>query len=157
MIRATSLRGQVEEWSSLGSMLNPEPWMQEGLCAQTDPEMFFPEKGGTTRNAKKVCASCDVVKECLAYAMRGEERFGIWGGLSERERRKLRRQDVPKSGGATRTKREERVLRQMVAADSTNVDIAERLGITAATVANWRKDLGLPAARQGRRPKGAVA
>ena len=61
------------------------------LCAQTDPEIFFPEKGGSTREAKKVCAGCEVRAECLAYALNNDERFGIWGGLSERERRRLKR------------------------------------------------------------------
>ena len=67
-------------------------WQDEALCAQTDPEAFFPEKGGSTREAKKVCASCDVKAECLEYALSNDERFGIWGGLSERERRRLKKQ-----------------------------------------------------------------
>lgn len=67
-------------------------WQSEALCAQTDPEAFFPEKGGSTREAKKICASCEVKAQCLEYALKNDERFGIWGGLSERERRKLKRQ-----------------------------------------------------------------
>ena len=63
----------------------------DALCSQTDPEAFFPEKGGSTRDAKRVCASCEVKAECLEYALQNDERFGIWGGLSERERRRLRR------------------------------------------------------------------
>jgi WhiB family redox-sensing transcriptional regulator len=66
-------------------------WQTDSLCAQTDPEAFFPEKGGSTRDAKKICASCEVRSECLDYALANDERFGIWGGLSERERRKLRK------------------------------------------------------------------
>ena len=66
-------------------------WQSEALCAQTDPEAFFPEKGGSTRDAKRICTSCDVRGECLEYALNNDERFGIWGGLSERERRKLKR------------------------------------------------------------------
>lgn len=66
-------------------------WQDSALCAQTDPEAFFPEKGGSTREAKKVCRSCDVRTECLEYALEHDERFGIWGGLSERERRRLKR------------------------------------------------------------------
>lgn len=66
-------------------------WQSDALCAQTDPESFFPEKGGSTREAKKICSSCDVRGECLEYALSNDERFGIWGGLSERERRKIRR------------------------------------------------------------------
>ncbi|MBL5975609.1 MAG: WhiB family transcriptional regulator [Candidatus Leucobacter sulfamidivorax] len=69
-------------------------WQADALCAQTDPEAFFPEKGGSTREAKRICEGCEVRSECLDYALANDERFGIWGGLSERERRKLRRDAV---------------------------------------------------------------
>jgi WhiB family redox-sensing transcriptional regulator len=69
-------------------------WQERALCAQTDPEAFFPEKGGSTRDAKKVCVGCDVRAECLEYALEHDERFGIWGGLSERERRKFKKDVV---------------------------------------------------------------
>jgi WhiB family transcriptional regulator, redox-sensing transcriptional regulator len=69
-------------------------WQERALCAQTDPEAFFPEKGGSTREAKRVCRSCEVRAECLEYALENDERFGIWGGLSERERRRLKREAV---------------------------------------------------------------
>lgn len=69
-------------------------WQEHALCAQTDPEAFFPEKGGSTREAKRVCLSCDVRSECLEYALAHDERFGIWGGLSERERRRLKRRSA---------------------------------------------------------------
>ncbi len=72
----------------------PLAWQQFALCAQTDPEAFFPEKGGSTREAKAICASCEVRAECLEYALAHDERFGIWGGLSERERRRLKRRAV---------------------------------------------------------------
>lgn len=71
---------------------NPLAWQADALCAQTDPEAFFPEKGGSTRDAKQICQSCEVRAQCLEYALERDERFGIWGGLSERERRKLRKQ-----------------------------------------------------------------
>ena len=67
-----------------------ESWRLDALCAETDPEAFFPEKGGSTREAKRVCVGCDVRAECLEYALASDERFGIWGGLSERERRRVR-------------------------------------------------------------------
>jgi WhiB family redox-sensing transcriptional regulator len=70
---------------------DPHPWQADAHCAQTDPEAFFPEKGGYTRDAKKICAACEVRAQCLEYALKNDERFGIWGGLSERERRKLRK------------------------------------------------------------------
>ncbi len=69
-------------------------WQERALCSQTDPEAFFPEKGGSTREAKKICTGCEVRAECLEYALAHDERFGIWGGLSERERRKLRKRAV---------------------------------------------------------------
>jgi WhiB family transcriptional regulator, redox-sensing transcriptional regulator len=65
-------------------------WRLDALCAETDPEAFFPEKGGSTREAKRVCSGCAVRTECLEYALANDERFGIWGGLSERERRRVR-------------------------------------------------------------------
>ncbi len=68
-----------------------EQWQDRALCSQTDPEAFFPEKGGSTREAKKICQRCSVRSECLEYALGHDERFGIWGGLSERERRRLKR------------------------------------------------------------------
>ena len=71
-----------------------QSWQERALCAETDPEAFFPEKGGSTREAKKICTGCEVKAECLEYALANDERFGIWGGLSERERRRLRRRAI---------------------------------------------------------------
>lgn len=81
------LFGDAAEGGQLG-------WQEQALCAQTDPEAFFPEKGGSTREAKRVCGTCEVRSECLEYALSNDERFGIWGGLSERERRKLKKRAV---------------------------------------------------------------
>jgi WhiB family redox-sensing transcriptional regulator len=75
----------------LGVDADEQGWQERALCAETDPEAFFPEKGGSTREAKKICTGCEVRAECLEYALGNDERFGIWGGLSERERRRLRR------------------------------------------------------------------
>ena len=66
-------------------------WRDHALCNQTDPDAFFPEKGGSPREAKKVCRGCEVRAECLEYALANDERFGVWGGLSARERRRLQR------------------------------------------------------------------
>lgn len=68
------------------------PWMVDALCAQTDPDLFFPDDDWqTARAAKRVCASCPVRADCLDYAVRNVVPHGVWGGLSERERRRLRR------------------------------------------------------------------
>ena len=92
-------RGTVPSTPVLGSPLgqgdeDAQSWQEQALCAETDPEAFFPEKGGSTREAKKICTGCEVKAECLEYALSNDERFGIWGGLSERERRRLRRRAV---------------------------------------------------------------
>lgn len=68
-----------------------EEWSERAVCAQTDPDAFFPEKGGSTKEAKKICNGCPVMKQCREWALDNDERFGIWGGLSERERRRLKR------------------------------------------------------------------
>lgn len=73
------------------SAVDEDDWQENALCAQTDPEAFFPEKGGSTREAKRICLGCEVRDKCLEYALANDERFGIWGGLSERERRRLKR------------------------------------------------------------------
>lgn len=84
------IRPGLDDFSDEGEL----GWQTDALCAQTDPEAFFPEKGGSTRDAKKVCGSCNVKSQCLEYALANDERFGIWGGLSERERRRLRKRAV---------------------------------------------------------------
>lgn len=65
-------------------------WQDWGMCSQTSPDAFFPDKGQPTAAAKRVCATCPVQAECLEYALANDERFGVWGGLSERERRVLK-------------------------------------------------------------------
>lgn len=69
--------------------LTPEPWMSDALCAQTDPEVFFPEKGESPEPAKSVCAECDVAAECLRYALDHRIQWGVWGGVSYRKRRDM--------------------------------------------------------------------
>lgn len=66
-------------------------WQTRGLCSQTDPEAFFPLKGASSREAKRICSRCEVKPDCLDWALGHDERFGIWGGMSERERRGLQR------------------------------------------------------------------
>lgn len=77
--------------SSPVKLVDHELWMDESICSETDPDAFFPEKGGSTREAKRICQGCPVRAECLEYALRTDQRFGIWGGFSERERRALKR------------------------------------------------------------------
>lgn len=65
-------------------------WMVDALCAQVDPEIFFPEARETNKAAKRVCAGCPVRTECLEYALSASHVWGVWGGLSETERRRFR-------------------------------------------------------------------
>jgi len=69
-----------------------EPWMNDAACANTDPELWFPNKGESTLPAKRICATCDVTEQCLRYALANNQKFGVWGGLSELERRSIRRE-----------------------------------------------------------------
>src|SRR5438309_111487 len=94
---STSTTSTTLTWGALAELFDvaeEQEWQEDALCAQTDPEAFFPEKGGSTREAKRICQGCDVRAECLEYALAHDERFGIWGGLSERERRKLKKRAV---------------------------------------------------------------
>ncbi|WP_236242640.1 WhiB family transcriptional regulator [Streptomyces sp. CC228A] len=83
--------------STVNSAALPAPhdpelsWQKTALCAQTGPELFFPEPGSSTREAKFLCGRCDARGACLEYALAHDERFGVWGGLSEQERLALRR------------------------------------------------------------------
>lgn len=69
---------------------NNETWMTGALCAQTDPEVFFPAKGDSLRPARRTCMACDVRPDCLDYALARPELEGIWGGTTYRERRAIR-------------------------------------------------------------------
>jgi WhiB family redox-sensing transcriptional regulator len=70
-----------------------EDWKPRSACLDADPAIFYPTKTGrssansSTTQAKAICRACPVREECLEYALRHREKFGIWGGLSERERR----------------------------------------------------------------------
>ena len=68
----------------------PPGWTEFALCAEVDPDLFSPEKGGNARLAREIFAACPVQSQCLDYAM-GRDDFGVWGGLTERERRALKR------------------------------------------------------------------
>ncbi|MEW2527934.1 WhiB family transcriptional regulator [Streptomyces sp. NPDC047071] len=72
-------------------------WQEQALCAQTGPEFFFPDPGSSVREAKRICRLCDMRSACLAYALDNDERFGVWGGLSEKERQSLRRERVSRT------------------------------------------------------------
>jgi len=141
---ARSASGGLTE-ELLGLAGSPRWWFA-GLCAQTDPELFFPEKGGSVREAKAVCARCPVRAQCLEHALAHDERFGVWGGLSEPERRRLktaathrssaaqpqgRRTGAP-GGGATPGEVDEVVVARLMAGQP--VTVASRAEVTQAAI-----------------------
>lgn len=67
-------------------------WQDYANCRGADADLFFPERGASTRKAKSICDECQVRAECLDYAIEIGEKFGIWGGMSERERRRVKRE-----------------------------------------------------------------
>ena len=73
-------------------LLQPVDGQVHARCHEVDPEIFFPERGGSSKAARAVCNQCPVRAQCLEYALNNKEQFGIWGGTSERERRRLRRE-----------------------------------------------------------------
>lgn len=88
--------------------INREPWTERALCPETDPEIFFPDKGGSVAAAKAVCAKCEVAAECLIYALANDERFGVYGGKSERERRAMKPRQCRECGNPVLTTRSAR-------------------------------------------------
>lgn len=70
-------------------------WQALGACRGLDPDVFFPERGGSmvaaTWKARRVCAGCPVRLPCLEHALEWPEKLGVWGGTTEQERRRLRR------------------------------------------------------------------
>lgn len=94
----------VQEW--VREQLGAEPqWRELALCVETDPEVFFPEKGGSTQPARRTCALCDVWSECLAWSLATGQTHGIWGGVAEKERRPLIKQLHPWGAGRPATRR----------------------------------------------------
>ena len=65
-------------------------WQVSAACKGSDANLFFPERGASTRVAKAICRECAVRDECLDFAIDTGEKFGIWGGMSERERRRVK-------------------------------------------------------------------
>ena len=135
--------------------LSPE-WMTGGVCAQVDPELWFPEKGGSTREAKALCARCPVHPECLAYALAHDERFGIWGGASERDRRRMKRTTTRPQGVPVRAPDKRTGVIRQLATTLTDPEIAGRLGCSSRTVLRIRRASGIPPAHASGRRLGAA-
>lgn len=66
-------------------------WPEQGACREVDPDLWFPEQGDRAANhaAKEICAWCPVMTECRQWALDSREPYGVWGGMSARERRSV--------------------------------------------------------------------
>lgn len=118
-------------------------WMERALCAQTDPEAFYPEKGATARDAKEVCGRCPVAAECLEYALTNGERWGTWGGKTERERAAMKRNQPRKNQRDAARDLLAQKVRGLTSEGRTDPETAVWLGISERTVARIRKDYGI--------------
>jgi WhiB family redox-sensing transcriptional regulator len=130
-LRALLIDDDAPDWSA-------------ALCAQTDPEVFFPEKGGSTREAKRICAGCPIRPACLRYALETGDRFGVWGGLSERERRRLataKGDSKPPTAAGQKAEARRRVVAQLVHSGATNAQIASKVGVSQRLVERDRQVL----------------
>lgn len=108
---------------SLTGMVDAHPWKARGVCRETDPELFFPNLGAPSREAKRICRECPVIAECLEHAIVTHELYGVWGGTSERERRDMTR--------ARNTVTD--IKRRRTKGVNLNTRIADELRIMAAT------------------------
>jgi WhiB family redox-sensing transcriptional regulator len=95
VITSVAITAEGKEYNveivELMSGMEDRGWQARANCMGVDPDLFFPERGASTREAKEVCRGCVAREDCLEYALDNGEKFGIWGGMSERERRRLRR------------------------------------------------------------------
>lgn len=72
--------------SIITGVIQPPDWSELALCVETDPEAFYPDQGESAMPAKRICRLCPVIDQCRDYAFEHKERFGVWGGLTARER-----------------------------------------------------------------------
>lgn len=75
-------------------------WMAEGKCRELPPDTFFPSDGVGVEVARRICATCSMQAPCLEYALRNRIDHGVWGGTSERERRRIARRRRTERAGA---------------------------------------------------------
>ena len=120
----------------LDRLLSERPaWHEDALCVQVGGDVFFPEpdSGGSVRQVKALCFGCDVRAQCLQFALEHDERHGIWGGLSELERRRLKGPPVPRP-------RVDPVLMAravaMVTAGIPITQVARETGVSRSTIAS---------------------
>jgi WhiB family redox-sensing transcriptional regulator len=108
---------------------SPSSWRDRAACRGADPDLFFPERGESADPARQVCARCPVRQPCLAYALDNGITHGVWGGLTERERRVLR---APRQRASRRDR--DRVIVAAAAAGYSAQEIARTFGLSRTSV-----------------------
>jgi WhiB family redox-sensing transcriptional regulator len=108
---------------------SPSCWRDRAACRGTDPGLFFPERGEPADPARQVCARCPVRQPCLACALDNGITHGVWGGLTERERRVLR---APRQRASRRER--DRAIAAADAAGYTRGEIARTFGLSRTSV-----------------------
>lgn len=79
--------------------LTPEPWVEEALCAETDPDAWFPEgRGSFNARVFATCMACPVREQCLEYALKNNEQHGIWGAKTLQQRRNILKKRAQAAG-----------------------------------------------------------
>lgn len=114
------------------SLPDPPAWRDQGACRGADPALWFPERGQSCVEAKTICAGCPVRGECLDFALDLGEKFGIWGGKSERERRRMR--PARRTGVSAWSDERRRQVRSMAAGGISVTAIARQLSVSPRTV-----------------------
>ncbi len=124
-----------------------ELWRDLALCAETDPEAFFPDVRDKGLEAKRICASCPVQRQCLDAALANGETDGIWAGYTARELKALPGfipQPVIRESGVDYVE-----LASLVRSGMTDEEVATRVHCHPKTVMRWRRQHGLKANRPG--------
>jgi WhiB family transcriptional regulator, redox-sensing transcriptional regulator len=104
-------------------------WRELAACRGMNLDMFFPERGESAEPARQVCARCPVREQCLDYAVSNGITGGIWGGMSERERRALRSDWLRTARGDR-----DRAILAAVAAGYTAAEIGQSFGLSRTSV-----------------------
>lgn len=135
--------GKAGAWSIDAPILPAEPWIQNARCAETDPEIFFPT--GPTERATRICDGCTVEQQCLAYALKHDEQWGVWGGTSAQERRNIKHPRPRRIEHRSRwTAREDVIITRLVEAGWSNARIGSSIDRAVSSVRAHRIRLGLP-------------
>lgn len=123
-------------------------WMEEGLCQEVDPDLHYPDRGESAKPAKEVCARCSVIDVCREYALATSEQWGVWGGLSETERKRMRRRGTPRPRPAVKVEQYGDTVLKLADQGMNDTQIGQRLDMSPNSVRWIRRKAEIPAGQQ---------